>query len=268
MSSVLSSWFYILTLGIASLLLIALVLIFYKPSLFLQLTSASGQLVDLTGLNDHDATNATTVANTAQLAVIKVGANSYSIANHTTTTLPNAFVAPLPSTGKAAADDVAGAKVTGTFMFWLLMLGIGFLSLLLAFIAVKYPEKLFGPQVSALVGCLPKTKSPCSSSSSSSCTAPPAGSACATPVLTTTTQSQPVAINKPIGTGSSADQITAALQQAAATPPPAPKHIPPAPKPVVTTPPVSTLSGFTPAQLAVLQQFMAALATKSPTPTA
>lgn len=246
MSSVLSSWFYILTLGIALLLLIALVLIFFNPSLFLQLTSASGQLVDLTGLNDHDATNAGTIATTAQLAVIKVGANSYSIANNTTTTLPNAFVAPLPSPGKSAADDVAGAKVTGTFMFWLLMLAIGFMSLLLAFIAVKYPQKLFGPQISALVGCLPKTKSPCSSSSSCSASA---GSGCAAPMV----QPTPVIVTPP--------------PVVVAVPPPPPKPVtpPPEPKPVTPAP---TTPGFTPAQLAVLQQIMAAMATKPTTPTA
>jgi hypothetical protein len=254
MSSVLSSWFYILTLGIASLLLIALVLIFFKPSMFLQLTSASGQLVDLRSMNDYDASNAGTVAATAQLAVIKVGANSYSIANNQTTTLPNPFVAPLPSSGKSAADDVSEAKVTGTFMFWLLMLGIGFLTLLLAFIAVKYPEKLFGPQVSALVRCLPKTKSPCSSSSSCSvsggCAAPVVGMP-GLPVVPA-----PVIIPKPV----------------IVTPPPAvvvpPEPVtPPAPKPVTPTAAPAT-SGFTPAQLAILQQIMAAMATKPTTPTA
>lgn len=235
MSSVLSSWFYILTLGIGLLLLVALVLIFFKPALFLQLTSAKGELIDLTGVDDYDATNAGTIAATASSAVIRIGANSYAIANNTVSTLPNAFVAPLPSTGKSAADDVAGAKVTGTFFFWLLMLGIGFLTLLLAFVAVKYPEKLFGPQISALVGCLPKTKSPCSSSSS-----------CAVSIMPKTV-SAPKPIPAPI-----------------ITTPPSP---PPAPKPTVTTTPAPAPSGFTSAQLAVLQQIMAAMAASKPTPT-
>lgn len=247
MSSVLSTWFYVLTLGIALLLFVALVFIFFKPDMFLQLTSASGQLVDLTGMDNFLPGN---IPGTAASAVIKVGANSYVIANDFTPTspIPNSFVAPLPggATGKAAATDVAGAKVTGTFMFWLLMLGIGFLTLLLAFIAVKYPAKLFGPQISALVGCLPKTKSPCSSSSSS-CSAPAAGS-CAGSTVTTT---------PPTPTLPSAPVTPA--------PPPQPPVIvkpatpPPAPKPAVPT------SGFTPAQLAVLQQIMAAMATAKPT---
>lgn len=244
MSSVLSSWFYILTLGIASLLLIALVFIFYKPSLFLQLTSVSGQLVDLTGMDDFDPADSSTYEN----AVIKVGANAYSISNSLTPILHYPFVAPLPSSGKSAADDVAGAKVTGTFMFWLLMLGIGFLTLLLAFIAVKYPAKLFGPQVSALVGCLPKTKSSCSSSSS-----------CSAPVITATP--------KPVPTLPSVPLTPPPVVVTPPPPPPVPvKPVtpPPTPKPVAPT----SSPGFTPAQLAVLQQIMAAMAVKSPTPTA
>lgn len=255
MSSVLSSWFYILTLGIGFLLLVALVFIFFKPSLFLQLTSVSGQVIDLTGVNDFTETNPATIAGTASAAVIKIGANSYSIANNTVATLPNAFVAPLPSTGKTAADDVAGAKMTGTFFFWLLMLGIGFLTLLLAFIAVKHPEKLFGPQVSALVGCLPKTKSPCSSSSSGC----------------NTRTSSFGGLSSLLGGGSSGC-TTPAQPVVVPTPPPvvvaAPPPPPPAPKPPVTTTAAPTSPGFTPAQLAVLQQIMAAMAASKPsTPT-
>lgn len=262
MSSVLSSWFYILILGIASLLLIALVLIFYNPSLFLQLTSKSGQLVDLTGVDNFDPAN---ISSTAALAVIKIGANSYPIANDATPTtfIPNAFVAP-GTVGIAAANDVAGAKITGTFMFWLLMLGIGFLSLLLAFIAVKYPAKLFGPQVSALVGCLPKTKSPCSSSS---CAIPTSAVFAKPPVITPS--QQPMMSNNSISTNSSPAQITAALQQAI-SPPPIPAPVPvPVPPPPAPAPKVPTLPQFTPAQLAVMQQFMMAMAAgKQPTPQA
>lgn len=162
MSSVLSCWFYFLTLGISCLLLIALILIYYNPDSFLQLTSKSGQLVDLTDVNNFDPTN---IPGTAEFAIIKIGSNSYSIANNTVSSISNAFVAPAPSPGKSAADDVAGAQITGTFMFWLLLLSIGFLTLLFAFIGIKYPEKLFGPQVSALIKSLPKTS--CSYSSSS-----------------------------------------------------------------------------------------------------
>jgi hypothetical protein len=257
MSSVLSSWFYILTLGIGFLLLVALVFIFFKPSLFLELTSVSGQVIDLTGVNDFTETNPATIAGTASAAVIKIGANSYSIANNTVATLPNAFVAPLPSTGKTAADDVAGAKVTGTFFFWLLMLGIGFLTLLLAFIAVKYPEKLFGPQVSALVGCLPKTKSPCSSSSSGC----------------STRTSSFGGLSSLLGGSSGSSGGTNPVQPVVVptTPPPvvvAAPPPPPAPKPPETTTAAPTSPGFTPAQLAVLQQIMAAMAVSKPsTPT-
>lgn len=252
MSSVLSAWFYVLTLGIALLLLIAFVFIFFNPSLFLELTSASGQLVDLTGMDNFDPSS---LSATAASAVIKVGANSYPIANNTTAAgVPNAFVTP-GTIGIAAATDVAGAKITGTFMFWLLMLGIGFLSLLLAFIAVKYPEKLFGPQVSALVHCLPKTKTSCSSSSSAN--SPPTTSV-KPPVITSSLQ--PATTNTPINAGSNAAQITAALQQAAATPP-APKPVPQAPKPAATTT-APAAPVLTPAQLAVIQQFMAAMAAK------
>lgn len=255
MSSVLSAWFYVLTLGIALLLLIAFVFIFFNPSLFLELTSASGQLVDLTGMDNFDPSS---LSATAASAVIKVGANSYAIANNTTAAgVPNAFVTP-GTIGITAATDVAGAKITGTFMFWLLMLGIGFLSLLLAFIAVKYPEKLFGPQVSALVHCLPKTKTSCSSSSS----AFPPTTSVKPPVITSSLQ--PAATNTPINAGSNAAQITAALQQVAATPS-APKPVPQAPKPAATTT-APAAPVLTPAQLTVLQQFMAAMAAKSPPP--
>jgi|GEM_PF-6709553 len=169
MSSVLSAWFYVLTLGIAALLLIALIFIFYDPSVFLQLTSASGQFVDLSETNNFDPTSNTTIAATAQSAVIKIGGNSYAIADNPVSIFPNALVQPGVD-GITATNDLANSQVTGTFLFWLLMLGIGFLALLLAFVAVKYPEKLFGPQVSALVRCLPKKKPSCTSSRpSSSC---------------------------------------------------------------------------------------------------
>lgn len=232
MSSVLSSWFYILTLGIGLLLLIALAFIFFNPSLFLQLTTPKGELIDLTGVDDFNPGDSTSFGS----AVIKIGANSYQIANSTTASLPFAFVQP-GIFGIAAAEDVAAAKVTGTFFFWLLMLGIGFLTLLLAFIAVKYPEKLFGPQISALVSALPKTKSACSSSSSS----------CAVPIM-------PKLAPAPVPV---------------ITTPPSP---PPAPKPPAATTKTTTTStpssGFTSAQLAVLQQIMAAMAASKPsTPT-
>lgn len=260
MSSVLSSWFYILVLGIAALLLVMLVFIFFNPSFFLQLTSASGQLVDLTGVNDFNPLTNATIAATAQSAVIKVGANSYSVANNTVPSgIPNAFVIP-GTFGIDAADDVAGAKITGTFMFWLLMLAIGFLSLLLAFIAVKYPEKLFGPQISALVGCLPKTKSPCSSSSS--CPTPQPVS---TPTVLATSQ-QPVTNNSVLSANSSPVQAMAALRQAAAvSAPTASIPVTPIPKSTTTNTTAGSPAGFTAAQLAVLQQIMAGMATKSQT---
>ena len=277
MSSVLSAWFYVLTLGISALLLVALVFIFYKPSVFLQLTSASGQLVDLTGMNNFDPSTNATVAATAQSAVITVGANSFSIADSPTSIFANAFVQP-GTVGITAANDVAGAQVTGTFLFWLLMLGIGFLALILAFVAVKYPEQLFGPQVSALIRCLPKKRAS-SCSSSTACSAAPVKP----PVVATPPQQSAAATvtNNSVSSATyspqtmTAAQAMAALQQAAATPPapptPPPPPVQPVVKPVIQTQtpqsPSSAVSntatpslaafGFTPQQIAMLQLIQA-----------
>ncbi len=163
MSSVLSFWFYTLVFGIITLLLVALVFIFFAPNDFFQLTSQSGQVIDLSGIDAFDPTSNATIAATADLAVIKVGQNVYSIANDTVTTLPNAFVAPLPSGGSSAATDIANSIVSGTLVFWLLMLGIAILALVLAYMAIIYPEKLFSNEIASLVAALPKKKTSCSS---------------------------------------------------------------------------------------------------------
>lgn len=158
MSSTLSTVFYLFALGIPLIILGILVFLYYNPSVLLQLTSKSGLAVDLTSVNNYNPANAASVFGTEAGAVIKIGANSFAVANDTVglAYLPNALVAP-NAAAKSAADDLAGSAIRGTLMFWVIMLGIGALGLIFAYIGISKPEWFFGDQVAAMVRCLPKT---------------------------------------------------------------------------------------------------------------